>query len=252
MAAIARLARLEDEVRALRALFPVSPRPAQRRRVLGVAAAVTMVAFLVWSSFPSSRRTVMRTSAGDTVTLQFRTFVHDVEVRRTPDGEPLGLFGVPTSGARWATTATVLLPPSEIEDAGPTRLYLRYCAYGIVHDRVIDVEVRGERDTGTRAMLDTMPQSWVAFRRYDGRTLLYFTTLLAQKPALREIRWGLGNGPLDRTVRFTPSDTLGVSVEDEMFVVIPDQTDRLQVQLTYRDGSRSVVRTVLRRNAEIP
>jgi hypothetical protein len=91
-----------------------------------------------------------------------------------------------------------------------------------------------------RSVLADIPQ-WVAFRDHDGRRLVYFTTLLVYKYALSEIRFGFDGDPT-RSLRFTPSDALGIADTDEMFLEVPPGTRACHVELVFRDGSRSGVR----------
>ena len=49
-----------------------------------------------------------------------------------------------------------------------------------------------------KQILPMIKASWVAFRNYDGRQWIYFTTLIAYHCGLAEIRYSIGSDALDR------------------------------------------------------
>jgi len=96
-----------------------------------------------------------------------------------------------------------------------------------------------------KQILAMIRQNWVAFRDYDGKQLIYFTTLLAYHCGLSEIRYSLDSGALDR--RFPvpecdPQQPNAIDVEKSglPFVSLPKGSTReMAVQLVYSDGSES-------------
>lgn len=84
-----------------------------------------------------------------------------------------------------------------------------------------------------RHVLGLVP--WISFRWYDGRLLVYFSTVLVYKPALLRIRYGLDTGQVDRELRFAPSDELGIGPADEVYVELPRQTRSVTVELWLSD-----------------
>lgn len=55
-----------------------------------------------------------------------------------------------------------------------------------------------------KQMLTQFSSSWVSFRDYDGKTLLYITHFLTQRGALKTIRYSLDGDALDKTFPFDP------------------------------------------------
>lgn len=88
--------------------------------------------------------------------------------------------------------------------------------------------------------------SWLMFRDYDGKVLLYFTALLSYRPIIKEIRWSLNNDKLDRTFAFKPSDKM-YEIGDELpYLAVPQDSQFASVQVTYKDGTTSSVQKILR------
>lgn len=257
MAAAARVVQLEDELRALRGARVATPSRWRRRWLLGSGLALLgLLGAAYWASKPASH-TVMPSNAGTLLSVTFRANVDHVRFE-TEDGKTriptLPYTAVDADGAPVATRgASVLLTESQIARDEPTRIRVLYDFFGIPRSSLISFDAQRESRRFMQHTLDGLPQ-WVAFRDYDGRTLLYFTTMLVYKPSLREIRWGLDDGPLDRTVRFTPSDSFarGIDTEgDEIYTQIPAATRKVRVQVTYQDGAQSDVRTILRSDSEL-
>lgn len=87
--------------------------------------------------------------------------------------------------------------------------------------------------------------SWLMFRDYDGKTLLYFTTLMSYRPIISEIQYSLDGDALHKTFEFKPSETI-FEVGDELYLTVPGDTRFVMVQVTYKDGTKSPVQKVVR------
>jgi hypothetical protein len=87
--------------------------------------------------------------------------------------------------------------------------------------------------------------SWLSFRDYDGKPLLYFTTLMGYRPAIKEIRYSLNSEALDQTWKFKPTDKM-FDVGDDLYTAVPGNTQFANVQITYKDGTKSPVQKVMR------
>lgn len=87
-----------------------------------------------------------------------------------------------------------------------------------------------------------MVPEWVSFRQHAGRRLCYFTHLVSQKYALREIRYGMGKDP-DRTLSFVPGETGAIDKEDQILLDLEPGASFVTVELVFADGSRSGVRS---------
>jgi hypothetical protein len=92
--------------------------------------------------------------------------------------------------------------------------------------------------------------AWVSFSRNSPKELLaYFTTLLAFKPAFREIRYSIDSDALDRVLplKVNPSEGWPSRLGDEVtFIKLPSSTTFLTVKLTFVDG------TMQTRKLEVP
>ncbi|HEX8898031.1 MAG TPA: DUF4062 domain-containing protein [Chthoniobacterales bacterium] len=93
--------------------------------------------------------------------------------------------------------------------------------------------------------LNMVSGSWLSFRDYDGKVLLYFTTLMSYRPAIKEIRYSLNSEALDQTFKFKATDKM-FEVGDDLYLPVPGNTQYASVQLTYKDGTKSPVQKVLR------
>ncbi len=91
----------------------------------------------------------------------------------------------------------------------------------------------------------TTPTSWVSFRDYDGKLLLYFTHLLSYRHGLTEIRYSLNEPSLSEIFPFKP--WTGTSLpsfgdDDLVYMEVPADTTSIYVQLVFLDGTESEVR----------
>jgi hypothetical protein len=84
-----------------------------------------------------------------------------------------------------------------------------------------------------------MVPEWVTFRDFSGKKLCYFTSLISDRYALSAIRYGIDTDVLDRSVRFTPGGTPGVSNGDEIYITLPPATQFVAVEITFLDGTKS-------------
>jgi hypothetical protein len=88
--------------------------------------------------------------------------------------------------------------------------------------------------------------SWLSFRDYEGKVLLYFTQLLSYRPIIKEIRWSLNNDKLDRTFAFKPSTKMYEIGEGLPYLAVPADAEFASVQVTYKDGTTSPVQKIVR------
>jgi len=97
-----------------------------------------------------------------------------------------------------------------------------------------------------KMMLNAAGGSWLMFRDYEGKCLLYFTTLMSYRPILREVRYSLNSDALDQVFAFEPSDTM-FEVGDKIFLAVPADTTYALVQATFKDGTKSEPTKVTRK-----
>jgi hypothetical protein len=97
-----------------------------------------------------------------------------------------------------------------------------------------------------KMMLNMTAGSWLMFRDYDGKVLLYFSGLLSYRPIIKEIRYSVNDEKLDRTFKFKPSDKM-YEIGDELpYLAVPPDSQFANVQVTYKDGTMSPVQKILR------
>ena len=90
--------------------------------------------------------------------------------------------------------------------------------------------------------------SWLSFREYNG-LLLYYTHLMSYRCAIRQVRIGLDSAVPDRTVGMPPCnqrDPMGIPADAQPYLKVPPATGSVSVEITYRDGSVSEVKTFRR------
>ena len=96
-----------------------------------------------------------------------------------------------------------------------------------------------------KMMLNATAGSWLAFRDYEGKTLLYFTALMSFRPVISEIHYSLDSDVVDKTYAFKPSTKM-YEVDGIPYIAVPKETKFACVQVTYKDGTKSDVQKILR------
>jgi methyl-accepting chemotaxis protein len=145
--------------------------------------------------------------------------------------------------------------------AGPTTFEVKYID---ANDRErgpfkIEFEPASELVSSQKKILEMLPQSWVSFRNYDGKTLVYFTHLLSYRSAIKEIWYGLDKDEPDTRYKVAIMTPTGVIEhakeldqgdpknphalgENEMpFFSVPGTTEFITVKLDYLDGTQSEI-----------
>lgn len=86
-------------------------------------------------------------------------------------------------------------------------------------------------------------RSWPrSFCDYDGKLLLYFTTLLSYRGALEKITYALAKENPDTDFAFPAWDQPGIAlITNEVlpYFLIPKETRWVTIQLTYKNGEKS-------------
>ncbi len=88
-----------------------------------------------------------------------------------------------------------------------------------------------------------LEQIWTAWLSFAGGRV-YFSHLISYRCAIKEIRYGLNDGPLDKVWPLPPCDPdkpFGVPQNAKILMKTPNQASAFRVQLTYQDGSQSQV-----------
>jgi Caspase domain len=99
-----------------------------------------------------------------------------------------------------------------------------------------------------RKILDMTATSWLSFREFNG-LLVYYTHLMSYRCAIREVRVGIDSAVPDKVLKMPPCDTRDPSAiphEAQPYLKLAPQTQSVSVELTYRDGSVSEIKTFRR------
>jgi uncharacterized caspase-like protein len=99
-----------------------------------------------------------------------------------------------------------------------------------------------------RKILDMTANSWIAFGGYSG-PLAYYTQLMTNRCAIREARIGIDSAVPDKVLKMPPCDMKDPSAiphDAVPYVKVAPTTKSVSVELTYRDGSLSEVKTFRR------
>ena len=99
-----------------------------------------------------------------------------------------------------------------------------------------------------RKILDMTATSWLSFREFNG-LLVYYTHLMSYRCAIREVRVGIDSTVPDKVLKMPPCDPRDPSViphEATPYLKLAPQTKSVSVELTYRDGSVSEIKSFRR------
>lgn len=103
----------------------------------------------------------------------------------------------------------------------------------------------GQQIAQAKMMLNAATGSWLSFRDYEGRVLLYFTGVLTYRPILTEIRYSINSDALDKTFPFKPTEKM-FEPGDDLYLNVRKDAQFATVQLTFKDGTKSSVQKILR------
>ncbi|WP_050384277.1 caspase family protein [Bradyrhizobium pachyrhizi] len=99
-----------------------------------------------------------------------------------------------------------------------------------------------------RKILDMTATSWLSFREFNG-LLVYYTHLMSYRCAIREVRIGIDTAVPDKVLKM-PScnsrDPSAIPSDAQPYLKLAPQTKAVSVELTYRDGSVSEIKTFRR------
>ena len=96
-----------------------------------------------------------------------------------------------------------------------------------------------------RKILDMTATSWLSFREFNG-LLVYYTHLMSYRCAIREVRIGIDSAVPDKVLKMPPCDMHDPSAIPNgamLYQKLPPATQFMSVELTYRDGSVSEIKT---------
>ena len=136
-------------------------------------------------------------------------------------------------------------------DQPATTIYVRYVdANGSLQGPFpIRFDPAGALEREQRKILEMTAGSWLAFREFNGGLLVYYTHLTSYRCAIREVRIGLNSTIPDRPIAMPPcnqKDPMAIPPDAQPYLKVPPATALVSVELTYRDGSVSEVKTFRR------
>jgi hypothetical protein len=111
----------------------------------------------------------------------------------------------------------------------------------------IRFEPVAELERFQRKTLEDTSGAWVALQEgYNSGLLLYFSHLISYRCGIREVRYGLNSAVPDKTFQL-PACSQKDPYSAPIFIKVPDTTKQVSVELTYRDGSVSQIKTFSRK-----
>jgi Caspase domain len=96
-----------------------------------------------------------------------------------------------------------------------------------------------------RKILDMTATSWLSFREFNG-LLVYYTHLVSYRCAIREVRIGIDTTVPDKVLKMPPcdlGDPSSIPYNAQLYMKLAPSTQLMSVELTYRDGSVSEIKT---------
>jgi hypothetical protein len=99
-----------------------------------------------------------------------------------------------------------------------------------------------------RKILDMTATSWLSFREFNG-LLVYYTHLMSYRCAIRDVRVGIDSAVPDKVLKMPPCDPRDPSAvphDAQPYLKLAPSTQFVSVELTYRDGSVSEIKSFRR------
>ncbi len=184
----------------------------------------------------------MRSNSDWTVTLQTMEVPREIFYRL--EGEDSFRSTGIQEVKSWATGLN--LPVMHISlkpNTGKTNLYVKYTDVGGEMRGPFTLEFDPDKALfdGQKKIVGMTKNSWVSFRDYDGRLLLYFTHLLSYRCAVKEIAYGIDseNTPSQLDVPECDPKQPNTVPAKGGYIEIPRNSKNVMVQLTYKDGTKS-------------
>lgn len=103
----------------------------------------------------------------------------------------------------------------------------------------------GALEKSQRDILEMTSGNWLSFREFNG-LIVYYTHLVSYRCAIREVRIGIDSTVPDKTLALPPCDPRdpsSIPSSAQPYMKLPPKTKVMSVELTYRDGTTSEVKT---------
>jgi hypothetical protein len=184
----------------------------------------------------------MRSNADWTIVLQFKEMPREIFYRLGGEEtfRSTGLMDVTNAatGLKMPNTSFSLKP-----SAGKTPIEIKYTDVGneMRGPFTLEFDPAAELVAAQKKMLGMTKNSWLAFRDFDGKTLLYFTQLVSNRCAIDKVAYGINSDatPSDFALGpCNPKDPYNVG-DGLIYLEIPASSRYASVQLTYKDGTKS-------------
>lgn len=125
-----------------------------------------------------------------------------------------------------------------------TRIEIRYRDANGALQGPYGFEFRGRQQSedANQRVLESTTTSWVSFRDYDGKRLLYFTHLMSYRGSIERIDYGLNSERTNKNFPFPPwrqATMAPIDADTPTYITVPRSTRYVTVQLTYKDGRKS-------------
>jgi hypothetical protein len=132
-------------------------------------------------------------------------------------------------------------------DQKATTIYVRYVDAngGLQGPFPIRFEPAGQLEREQRKILEMTAGNWLMFRDFNG-LLLYYTHLMSYRCAIRQVRIGIDSTVPDRPLTLPPcneKEPMNIPEGAQPWLKLPPATAMVSVELTYRDGSVSEIKT---------
>ena len=145
------------------------------------------------------------------------------------------------------------MPNSTIQLDGDTpanTIYVRYANEGGNWSDPFPIrfDPMAALERSDRKILEMTAGSWLSFGGYNA-VLLYYTQLMSFRCAIREVRIGVDSSVPDRVLPMPPcnlKDPNSIPENANPYVKMPSNVKSVSVELTYRDGTTSEVKTFRR------
>jgi hypothetical protein len=101
-----------------------------------------------------------------------------------------------------------------------------------------------QSEDANQRILEATSTSWVSFRDYDGKRLLYFSQLMSYRGSIKTIEYGLNRAEPNKRFRFPAWRKAGmapIEAQTPMYISVPRSTRYVTVKLSYKDGTQSAV-----------
>ena len=99
-------------------------------------------------------------------------------------------------------------------------------------------------DDQMKKILNMTQNSWVSFRDFNGKQLIYFTHLEAYTCGIKEVHYSLNSNDLDKVweLQACPSEGISSIKKELIYLILPLGTAKsIAVQLLFVDGTKSEV-----------